>query len=137
MLAKNPSLAEDLIYQGVAPTGAEKPDSDIQNKMARYMPWRSIDESWIYSEQRDLLKQSSAINFDFKLPRNTMELPLLTKIASYGYASYIASLLDQEENPRYTKLAALKSEQSRGFRLAKCRPWVVPTVLSLNHTFYC
>lgn len=137
LLAKNPSLAEDLIYEGVAPTGSEEPDSDIQNKMAKYMPSRSIDEAWLYAEQRDIIKCASAINSSVTLPRLSVSIPEANKIASYAYAGYIASLLDQDANPQYTKLASLKSERANGSRRSKTRPWVVPTILGLNHSFYC
>ena len=35
LLAKHPDMAEDLIYQGIAPTGSEEVDSDIQEKMSK------------------------------------------------------------------------------------------------------
>lgn len=135
MLAKNPSLAEDLIYSGVAPTGAETPSSEVQDKMAKYMPSRSLDEGWLYSEQRNLIKISSNLDSYVTLRSSLVDNPEITKIASLAYSVYIAGLLDQEQQPFYTKLASLRSEDSNGTRSVKSRPWVVPTVLSLNHTF--
>lgn len=135
LLAKNPELAEDLIYQGVSPTGSEDPDEDIQNKMAKYIPYRSLDEAWLYSEQRSMFKQSSVgINQDGYIPRNSVGNNFVTKIASYAYAGYIASLLDQDDNTQYTKLASLRGEHSSGVRKATSRPWVVPTILAINRT---
>ena len=135
LLAKNPELAEDLIYQGVSPTGSEDPDENIQNKMAKYIPYRSLDEAWLYSEQRSMFKQSSAgINKDVYIPRNSVGNNFVTKIASYAYAGYIASLLDQDANTQYTKLASLRGEHSSGVRKVTSRPWVVPTILAINRT---
>lgn len=135
MLAKNPSLAEDLIYSGVAPTGAETPSSDVQDKMAKYIPSRSLDEGWLYEGQRSHYKLASPSGSYTKLTTNSIDNPAITKIASIAYSVYIAGLLDQEQEPFYTKLASLRSEESNGNRHAKSRPWVVPTILGLNHTF--
>ena len=135
MLAKNPSLAEDLIFNGVAPTGAEQPSADIQDKMAKYIPSRSLDEAWLYPEQQNMFKAAHPISSSFRLNRNTVDNPTITKIAYIAYSSYIASLLDQEYNPTYTKLASLHSEECNGKRSTKSRPWVVPTILGLNRTF--
>lgn len=135
LLAKNPELAEDLIYQGVSPTGSEEPDEDIQDKMAKYIPYRSLDEAWLYSEQRSMFKQSALdITKDRYLPRNSVGNHFVTKIASYAYSGYIASLLDQDDNTQYTKLASLRGELSSGVRKVTSRPWVVPTILAINRT---
>jgi hypothetical protein len=135
MLAKNPSLAEDLIFSGVSPTGAEPSSTQIQDKMAKYIPCRSLDEGWLYSEQRDMFKTSSHPYPTVSLKSNCYENTEITKIAAIAYSGYIASLLDQDYSPTYTKLASLRSEGCNGLRSAKFRPWVVPTVLGLNHTF--
>ena len=136
MLAKNPELAEDLIYQGVSPTGAEEPDPEIQDKMAKYMPHRSLNESWIYDEQRLMFKHSGVkLQTYLTLPRSRADNTYVTKVAAYAYAGYIASLLDQDDNTGYTKLAALRGEDTSGVRKATSRPWAVPTVLALNKMF--
>lgn len=135
MLAKNPELAEDLIFTGVAPTGTEEPSSDIQDKMAKYVPSRSLDEVWLYEEQRDMFKQASHTSTGNSLATNRIEIPQITKIAMVAYSTYIAGLLDQEHEPEYTKLASLRSEKLSGARSSKYRPWVVPTILGLNRSF--
>jgi hypothetical protein len=136
LLAKNPELAEDLIYQGVAPTGAEEPSPAIQDKMARYIPSRSLDEGWLYSNQRDYFKVAAS-ECPLNIPRLQFEVPEATKIAAYCYATYLAGLLEQEDSPAYTKLASLKSESCAGLRSAKSRPWAVPTIIGLNRLLGC
>ena len=136
MLAKSPELAEELIYQGVSPTGAEEPDTRLQDKMAKYIPIRSINSAWLYDEQRSLFKHAhESLSSDNFLSRNISNNNFVTKVASYAYAGYIASLLDQEENTNYTKLASLRGEGYSGTRKVTSRPWVVPTILALNKTF--
>ena len=126
MLAKHPDIAEDLIVSGAAPTGSEDVDPDIQEKLSHYIPSRSLDEEWLYSNEK------LASSNDYKLPRG-VDIPEVTKIAAYTYSIYIASLLDAQDNPGYTKLASLKSEDADGNRTNRAYPWAVATVLSLNH----
>lgn len=128
MLAKHPEIAEDLIVSGVAPTGSEEVDSDITSKLSHYIPSRSLDENWIYSHEKLAHAKGSSVI----LPRG-VNMPEVTKIAAYTYSVYIAGLLDALDNPRYTKLASLVSEEESGYRSNSARPWSVSTILGLNH----
>lgn len=137
MLAKNPELAEDLIFQGIAPTGAEEPDPGIQEKAAKYLPHRGLGEDSLYKvatthSNNDALSPDTV----YTLPRNLRDIPLVTKVAALTYGVYIAGLLEAEDNPGYTKLASLVSEEASGHRNWTSLPWAVPTTLGLNHLFY-
>lgn len=136
LLAKQPDMAGELIYDKVAPTGAEEPDPEIQDKMAKYMPYRSIKESWLYQGQKDLFKMAS-LESGLSLPRLDFEIPLATKVASFAYSIHIANLLESQDEPEYTKLASLVSEDTNGTRHINADPWSVQTILGLNHQFYC
>ena len=128
MLAKHPEIAEDLIVSGVAPTGSEEVDTDITSKLSHYIPSRSLDENWIYSHEK--LAQDNPCQIT--LPRG-VNMPEVTKIAAYTYSIYIAGLLDALDNPGYTKLDSLVSEDESGYRSNSAMPWAVTTILGLNH----
>ena len=135
MVAKYPDLAEDLIYSKIAPTGAEEVDSEVQDKISKYIPIRSLDEAWVLSRPTGFLKSASEnlCESTTLLPRNSVAIPELDKIASIGYAVYISTLLDTIDSPTYTKLASIQSEFAEGTRDSKARPWAPITVLALNH----
>jgi hypothetical protein len=135
LVSKYPDLAEDLIYNKVAPTGAEDVDSEVQDKMAKYIPLRSLDESWLLSRPSGFLKNASIdlCTSQKNLPRNVDPIPYLDKVASISYSIYVASLLDCIDNPEYTKLASLVSEQEDGATKRESRPWVPVTVMAINH----
>ena len=132
LLAKHPSMAEDLIFQGIAPSGSEEDDSDIQDKMAGYISSRSWDEENILAQSTSTTKVSALAETTPRLPRLTQSIPFIDKVASVAYSVYVASVLDSEDNPQYTKLASLKSEQARGVRKWVSKPWATVTLLSLN-----
>ena len=67
------------------------------------------------------------------LPRSSVAIPELDKVASISYAVYISTLLDTVDSPTYTKLASIRSEFTEGSRDSKARPWAPITVLALNH----
>ena len=135
LVSKYPDLAEDLIYNKVAPTGAEEVDSEVQDKVAKYIPLRSLGESWLLSRPSGFLKKASVdlCTCDSTLPRNEEPIPYLDKVASVSYAIYIASMFDSIESPAYTKLASLVSEHTEGTVSREPRPWVPVTVMALNH----
>lgn len=133
-LAKSPDMAEDLIYEGIAPTGSEEPDTDIQDKMAKYIPIRSLSESWMYPEQRRQYKVAG-IKSEYQLPRNIADIPFVTKVASVAYSVYLATLLDSADNPSYTKLASIAGEGISGVRKTSVDPWVATTVIGINRRF--
>jgi len=128
MLAKHPDIAEDLIVSGVAPTGSEEVDPSITDKLSHYIPSRSLDEQWIYSHDKLASDKFSKVTLS-----RSIDIPEVTKIAAYTYSVYIAGLLDALDNPGYTKLASLKSEEAAGYRSNSAMPWSVATILGLNH----
>jgi len=135
MVAKYPDLAEDLIYNKVAPTGSEEVDTEVQDKISKYIPLRSLDETWILSRPTEFLKSASQdlCEGSIALPRSRVAIPELDKVASISYAVYISTLLDTIDSPAYTKLASIRSEFEDGSRDSKSRPWAPITVLALNH----
>jgi len=135
MVAKYPDLAEDLIYNSVAPTGSEETDVEVQDKVAKYIPLRSLDETWLLSRPTEFLKSASEelCSSVTKLERSSVAIPELDKVASISYAVYISTILDTIDSPTYTKFASIKSEADSGSRDSKSMPWVPITVLALNH----
>jgi hypothetical protein len=135
MVAKYPDLAEDLIYSDIAPTGSEVIDPEVQDKVAKYIPLRSLDEAWLLSRPTQFLKNSSEnlCSSSTILPRSSVAVPELDKVASISYAVYISTILDTIDNPSYTKLASIRSQDTEGLRDSKSRPWTALTVLALNH----
>ena len=127
-------MAENLIYQGVAPSGAETEDSSIQDKMAKYLPSRGWGEDYLLSPSRELgrVKTSSELYPLESLPRLQTSIPFVDKVASTAYSVYVANLLESEESPTYTKLASLISEETPGTRTWVSRPWTTVTLLALN-----
>ena len=132
LLAKHPEMAEDLIYQGIAPTGSEEVDSSIQEKMSKYIPNRGWGDRDILNNSLGYTKIASYNEDVSVLPRNRYSIPYVDKVASTSYAVYIAGILESEDNPRYTKLASLVSENSLGYRNWVSKPWAALTLLSLN-----
>ena len=135
LVSKYPDMAEDLIFNKVAPTGSEEVDSEVMDKVSKYIPLRSLNESWILSRPSGFLKSASEdlCSSQYSLSRNPTNIPYLDKVASISYATYIASILDSVESPSYTKFASLVSEQAEGSVSRESRPWVPYTVLALNH----
>jgi len=132
LVAKHPGLAEDLIYKGVAPSGSEKVDSNIQEKMSKYLPSRGWGDAHILDNTLGYTKLASVSLSSSELPRNNSSIPYVDKIASTSYAIYVAGILEAEDNPDYTKLASLISEDSLGYRSWESKPWAALTLLSLN-----
>jgi hypothetical protein len=132
LLAKHPDMAEDLIYQGIAPSGSEEVDSDIQEKMSKYLPSRGWGDKDILKNALGYTKLASSNTQPVALARNKYSIPYVDKVASTSYAVYIASILEAEDNPSYTKLASLVSENSLGYRHWESKPWAALTLLSLN-----
>lgn len=132
LLSKHPDMAEDLIYQGIAPSGSEEVDSDIQEKMSKYIPSRGWSDGDILRNTLGYTKVASSETHPVVLRRNKHSIPYVDKIASTSYAVYIAGILEAEDNPRYTKLASLVSENSLGYRSWEPKPWAALTLLSLN-----
>jgi hypothetical protein len=132
LLAKHPDMAGDLIYQGIAPSGSEQVDSNIQEKMSKYIPHRGWSDKDILNNTLDYTKLSSTCTQHVALPRNRYSIPYVDKIASTSYAVYIAGILEAEDNPNYTKLASLVSEESLGYRHWDSKPWATLTLLSVN-----
>ena len=135
MLSKHPELAEDLILNKVAPTGAEESDTAVKDKMAKYIPLRSLDEAWILSRPSGFLKEASLdlCSTSTNLARSTVTYPEVDKIASWAYSVYVATLLDKDTSPSYSKFASLVSEATLGIADRRATPWVPVTVLALNH----
>ena len=135
LVAKYPDMAEELIYNKVAPTGAEEVDPEVQDKIAKYIPLRSLDETWLISRPSGFLKTASEdlCYTDYVLPNAKASVPYLDKVASISYAMYVASVMDSIASPGYSKFASLKSEQTEGSANRESRPWVPSTMLALNH----
>jgi hypothetical protein len=79
----------------------------------------------------------ASVESSLSLPRLDFEIPLATKVACFAYSIHIAGLLESQDEPSYTKLASLVSENTDGARRVKADPWSVQTILGLNHQFYC
>jgi hypothetical protein len=135
LVSKYPDMAEELIFNKVAPTGSEEVDSEVMDKVSKYIPLRSLNESWVLSRPSGFLKSASEdlCSSQYTLPRNSINIPYLDKVASISYATYVASILDSVESPAYSKFASLVSEQAEGSASRESRPWVPYTVLALNH----
>ena len=135
LVAKYPDMAEELIYNKVAPTGTEAVDTEVRDKISKYIPLRSLDESWLISRPSGFLKSASEdlCSTDYSLPRAKTNVPYLDKVASITYAMYVASVMDSVASPGYSKFASLKSEVAEGSADRESRPWVPSTMLALNH----
>jgi hypothetical protein len=132
LLAKHPGMAEDLIFQGVAPSGAEEGDSEIQDKMAKYIPTRAWDEGNILTNTLSSSKVAHVQDTVSTLPTAQQNIPYVDKVAATAYSIYVAGILESEDNPHYTKLAALRSEHASGRRNWVSKPWSALTLLSVN-----
>tara|TARA_B100001989_G_scaffold252487_2_gene234731 strand:- start:3748 stop:5355 length:1608 start_codon:yes stop_codon:yes gene_type:complete len=129
LFSKYPEITSSVLESGVTPSGMEDTDSEVEEKVSEYLPYRSLKQEWVSAH----LESNSTKTAAYKVDRPSACSPEMVKIAVQAYTAYVAHIQDLSENAGHSKLAALTAPDSDGYHRRPHMPWAPATFSAMNH----